>query len=164
MKKRAVINIFVLIFLTMLLVSSSSYAIYARFTEIDGNIASAKWSVSLNQDNVENYLSIVPNGATDTYTVNVTSNSEVDVVYSIVISNLPSGVSVRLDDTTYEQSENQIIIPNAGTILYTDSEKTKSHDLIFQALSGAEIVSDKDVHDWHSSSTSWNPIGHSSKQ
>ncbi len=147
MKKRVAINIIVLVFITMLLVSSSSYAIYTGSAEVTGNVVSAEWNVSLNQANVENYLSVIPNGRTDTYTLNIVSNSGVDVIYSIVISNLPTGISVKLDDNENftEQSNNSIIFSDAGTILYSGLESTKTHTLTFKAASGTQVVNEEQI-------------------
>lgn len=147
MKKRVAINIIVLVFITMLLVSSSSYAIYTGSAEVTGNVVSAEWNVSLNQANVENYLSVIPNGRTDTYTLNIVSNSGVDVIYSIVISNLPTGISVKLDDAENftEQSNNSIVFPDAGTILYSGLESTKTHTLTFKAASETQVVNEEQI-------------------
>ncbi len=147
MKKRAIINIIVLVFITMLLISSSSYAIYTGSTGITGNVISAEWNVSLNQENVENYLSVIPGGRTDTYTLNIVSNSGVDVIYSIVISNLPTGISVKLDDAENftEQTNNNIIFSDAGSILYSGLESTKTHTLTFKAESGTQVVNEQQI-------------------
>ena len=98
MKKKVIINTLLFIFLALLFVTSYSYAIYNGYTQVNGNIASADWNVTLNQTGVNNYLSVMANGGTATYDLNIVSNSTVDVVYSIVLSNVPEGVSVKLDN------------------------------------------------------------------
>ena len=145
-KKKMILDILSMTFVLTLFLGSSTYAIYRGFISIGGTLASSDWSVSLNQQGVENHLLIVQGGATDTYTLNVTSESEVDVVYSIVISNLPSGVSISLDGgEAIPQSNNQVIISNAGTILYQDQERTKTHELTFIAAAGATLVTNQQV-------------------
>ncbi len=148
MKRRVTINVILFIVLTIFLVSSYSYAIYTGNGEISGNIISADWNVTLNQTGIDNHLSVLANEGTTTYDLRIVSNSSVDVVYSIVISNLPTGVSVKLDNNAnyIEQSaSHEIIIPNAGTINYTGSRVTKTHTLTFKAATGATIVEDQQI-------------------
>lgn len=148
MKKRATINIILFIFLTMFLVSSYSYAIYNGNGHLSGNVASAEWNVTLNQTGIDNHLNVVANGGTTTYNLRIVSNSSVDVVYSIVLSNLPAGVSVKLDDAanfTEQSISNEIVFPNAGTIIYNGQPRTNTHTLTFKAETGALPVEDQQI-------------------
>ncbi len=148
MKKKLIINTILFVFVLTLFLHSSSYAIYRGLLNIGGTLASSEWSVSLNQENVDDHLEITRGGDEDTYTLTIVSNSEVDIVYSIVISNVPSGVSVSLDeeDDYYEQSNNQIIIPDAGSIIYTGSgNNIKTHTLTFKASSDATVISNQEL-------------------
>ena len=148
MKRKVTVNIMLFIFLTLLLVTSYSYAIYNGYTTITGNVASAEWNVTLNQTGVENYLSVVANGGTATYDLNIVSNSSVDVVYSIILSNIPAGVSVKLDDAqnfTEQSVDHEVIFSNAGSIIYTGSQITKTHTLTFKADNGAQAVSNQQI-------------------
>ena len=145
-KKKMILDLLSMVFVMTLFLGSSTYAIYRGFISIGGTLASSEWHVYLNQQNVEDHLSIVQGGATDTYTLRIVSESEVDVVYSIIISNLPAGVSVSLDnDTPIPQSNNQVIISNAGTILYQNSEHTKIHHLTFVAAADATLATSQQV-------------------
>ncbi len=145
-KKKMILDLLSMVFVMTLFLGSSTYAIYRGFISIGGTLASSDWHVYLDQENVEDHLSIVPDGTTDTYTLNIVSESEVDVVYSIIISNLPAGVSVSLDNNTpVQQVNNQVIISNAGTILYQNSENTRTHQLTFIAASGATLATNQQV-------------------
>ena len=125
-----------------------SYAIYRSYSTGGGNIATASWNVSLNQNNVNNNLTIIPgeNGTTASYTINITSNSEVDVIYSIVIENLPSGVSISLDDGSFvTANNNKVVFTDVGTILYSDANKNKSHVITIKANSNTQYVNNQEI-------------------
>ena len=80
------------------------------------------------------------------YTIDVTSQSQVDMIYSIVIDGLPNGVSVALDNGEFIQEvNNKVTFSNVGTIAYSDENKTKSHTLTFKATSSSNIVNEKEV-------------------
>ena len=92
-------------------------------------------------------MEVIPELSTDVYNLTVTSTSEVDVVYTIIISNLPTGVEVALDNGTYQPSSNGTVrISNAQTVInYNDAVKTKNHTLTFRATSSAQVVSDQEI-------------------
>ena len=123
-----------------------SYALYKNSTYGNSQLASAVWSVSLNQTDVENELTIIPEIKTDSYTLNVSSLSEVDITYDIVISDLPPGVSVALNDgTPLLASNGTVTFTNADTILYNANNKTSSKTLTFSAENNATTVSNQTV-------------------
>ena len=147
MKKIMPIPIIISI-LVILFIIPMSYAIYRSYSTVGGNIATASWNVSLNQNNVNNNLTIIPgeNGTTASYTINITSNSEVDVIYSIVIENLPSGVSISLDDGSFvTANNNKVVFTDVGTILYSDANKNKSHVITIKANSNTQYVNNQEI-------------------
>ena len=147
MKKIMPIPIIISI-LVILFIIPMSYAIYRSYSTGGGNIATASWNVSLNQNNVNNNLTIIPgeNGTTASYTINITSNSEVDVIYSIVIENLPSGVSISLDDGSFvTANNNKVVFTDVGTILYSDANKIKSHVITIKANSNTQYVNNQEI-------------------
>ena len=147
MKKIMPIPIIISI-LVILFIIPMSYAIYRSYSTGGGNIATASWNVSLNQNNVNNNLTIIPgeNGTTASYTINITSNSEVDVIYSIVIENLPSGVSISLDDGSFvAANNNKVVFTDVGTILYSDANKNKSHVITIKANSNTQYVNNQEI-------------------
>ena len=138
-----IISILVILFLIPM-----SYAIYRSYSTVGVTIAAASWNVSLNQNNVNNNLTIIPgeNGTTASYTINITSNSEVDVIYSIVIENLPSGVSISLDDGSFvAANNNKVVFTDVGTILYSDANKNKSHVITIKANSNTQYVNNQQI-------------------
>ena len=147
MKKIMPIPIIISI-LVILFIIPMSYAIYRSYSTGGVTIATASWNVSLNQNNVNNNLTIIPgeNGTTASYTINITSNSEVDVIYSIVIENLPSGVSISLDDGSFvAANNNKVVFTDVGTILYSDANKNKSHVITIKANSNTQYVNNQEI-------------------
>ena len=143
---KKIIIIAIIAVLSMFLIPAS-FAIYKKGTIGNSAISLARWSVTLDQDGVEDELTIIPGFTTATYTLNVESLSEVDLKYDIVFSNLPSGIEVSIDDgnTFIQESSGTITIPNAGTILYDSNGKTDTKTIIIRGISNAEVVNDKIV-------------------
>jgi len=151
MKKIMPIPIIISILVTLFIIPMS-YAIYRSYSTGGVTSAAASWNVSLNQNNVNNNLTIIPgeNGTTASYTINITSNSEVDVIYSIVIENLPSGVSISLDDGSFvaannNNNNNKVVFTDVGTILYSDANKNKSHVITIKANSNTQYVNNQEI-------------------
>lgn len=147
MMNKKISNI-IIIMIAIFLIIPSSYAIYKNIASSSKVIVTAEWDVDLNQNNINNYLSIVPepNGTTASYALNITSQSEVDVIYSIVIRDLSDGVSVSLDNGQFIQEVNGIVtFADVSSILYSDAVKTKSHIVTFKADSTAQYVDDHEV-------------------
>ncbi len=151
MRKKKVLKILSIMVLTSLFLIPVVFAIYRSSILGDGSLSTANWQVSINQTNENGNLSIVPGtnqseGTTASYAVNITSNSEVDAVYSIVIDNLPTGVGVSLDGGSFVQEvNNTVVFSSVGTILYNDSNKTRRHVLTFKAASGASVVNNQSI-------------------
>ena len=149
MRKKIIFAVVMIICLLSILILPSSFSLLRESAVVDGTVPLAEWNVSLEQTGVNNSLSIVPNGTTANYMLNVKSLSEVDVTYAIMISNLPSGVEVEIDDdgvSRPQDSNNTITIQNAGTVLYGGTGTTKTHKLTFKAVTGATVVNNQLVH------------------
>ena len=143
-KKNIVFAIIVVLFFMI----PTTYAIFKDKLSGNGSLTLATWNVELNQSNINDHLSIIssPNETVASYTVNINSISEVSIIYSIVVDNLPSGVSVSLDGVNYESGYNhKVIFSNIGTIPYDDATKTRQHTLYFKAASNATYVTDSEV-------------------
>ena len=143
-KLRLVISIAIVAFIIIPL----SFAIYKKSSGSNGEITLATWSVSMTDSGGDNHLSVTPdpNGVTADYVINVTSQSQVDIVYSVVVDNLPSGVSVAIDGGSFETAvNNKVTFSNYGSILYTAANKTNTHTITFKAASNATLVSNQEV-------------------
>ena len=138
----------ILICLMVLIVIPSSYAIFKKAQSGTTQADLATWTVTLSEPEESNYLSILPdpNGTEASYDINITSQAEVDIVYTIVVENLPSGVSVALDNNTFVSAENnRVIFSDVFVIAHDANVKTKTHTLTFKAASGASYVTDHEV-------------------
>ena len=149
MKKKIALNtpIMIIAILSFLaLVLPVTLAVYKYTVNSHGDIELAEWDVSLNQTGIENSLSIVPASTTASYTVNIRSFSQVDMSYSIVVQNLPTGVSVALDNGTPVQETNHVVtFQSVGVILHDSNTKQRSHTLTFSAASNATLVNNQTV-------------------
>ena len=126
---------------------SPTYSLLRNNSTKNMQLKLADWDVSLVQNGVDDSLTVIPGTSTATYNLNIRSLSEVDVKYTIVISNLPVGVEVSIDNgTTFEpQVNNAITFANAGTIPYSASGNQVTKTLIFRATSGATLVNNQAV-------------------
>ncbi|MBR3161884.1 MAG: hypothetical protein IKF19_04055 [Bacilli bacterium] len=148
MRKRRVLRILSIVLLVSLFLVPIAFAIYRYGIAGDSSLSTAGWQVSINQQNENDHLSVISgqSGSTASYAVNITSNSEVDAVYSIVVNGIPTGVSVVLDgETVGNVVNNKAIFSDVGTILYNDSNKTKRHTLTFSAANNATIANNQSI-------------------
>ena len=146
LKRTKIIICSIVILIIMLFVVPKTLSLFKSNTQISGDLNLAEWNVSLVETGANTSLTVVPGTSNATYAVSVRSLSEVDVEYDIIITNLPAGVEVSLDNGSFQtQANNTITFANAGTILYSDSLKTKSHTLTFRAASGTAAVNNQTV-------------------
>ena len=148
MKRKWIICTVLIISLLLVFFVSSSFAIFKKSVPTNNRLTLASWNVHLNQTGVNNSL-VVANGLQEaSYLLHVYNESQFDVRYSIVISNIPSGVEVAIDDPTdyhAPQSNNTYSAADVGKILYTDSDHENTHTIYFRATSGASFVNNQTV-------------------
>ncbi len=145
MKKKIIITLSLSVLILSLFYAFKTFGLFRNSAGSTGTLETARWSVTRSHSTSSDSLEVIPGIADDTYTLTVESMSEVDVTYTIIISNLPAGVEVILDNHTYTPSNNTVRIPNAGTINYNDQEKIQTRVLTFRAVSGAQTVSDQEI-------------------
>ena len=137
MKKKILVIVVLLVFISII---SYTLAIYRGRNSGTATIRGANWSVSTSGNNSLNLTA----GSTANYTLTVTNDSEVDVLYSIELSNLPSGVSVKLDNGSFvQESNNKVTFSNVGTLLYGASPR--NHTLTFSTEIDASTVSNRTI-------------------
>ncbi len=129
--------LFIRIPFTFGIIKSSSY--------IPSSVNTADWNVSVSSNSSNTMQLTANNSGTASYQVVVTSSSEVDTNYSIIVRNLPSGVQVKLDNGDFEPYSSTVTFSNIGTILYGANPNTATHTLTFKANNGATIVSNQQV-------------------
>jgi hypothetical protein len=147
MKKKLLNPTFIIISILIVFGSLQTFALLRRANSGAGSIKTSSWSVTRSQSQNGDSIDLVAGGATDNYILTVQSSSEVDVIYSIIISNLPSGVEVDLDNSgNYRSPVNgTITIRPAGTINYNDQVKTKNHTLTFRAGSETNPITNREI-------------------
>lgn len=138
------VGIIVLIFLLLVIAIPSSLGIFKNSANIPSSVTTARWNVSVSS-NSSSSMQLIPNSGTSSYNITVTSDSEVDTDYSIIVSNIPSGVQVELDSGGFEPYSSTVTFPNVGTILYGAQPNSVTHTLTFKANTGATIVSNQSV-------------------
>ena len=140
------VKLIALICLLILFCIPPTLGLFKRMIGATGLINAASWNVALNQTGVDNTLQVIPDTLNASYTLNVTSTSEVDVQYTIVVRNIPSGVLVKLDNGSFQTpSNNTVTFNNAGNIYYSDVSKEKTHVLTFKANTGTTAVNNQTV-------------------
>ena len=146
MSKDNKVRIMIIVFVLSFFIIPSTISMLKSSARATTELSLARWNVSLNQTGANDSLTIVREGLNDSYTLSLTSTAEVDIKYDIIIKNLPTGVEVSVDNGSFVQQVNNVVtLTNVGTVLYTDSNKTKTHTLHFRAVSGATIVRDQTV-------------------
>ena len=142
MNKSKISILFMVIIFVLIVGIPFSKAIYKNTTTATKPLSISVWDVELNQTGISNNILLVTGGDTKTYAVRVVSNSEVDTEYSIVVSNIPTGVQVALDEGSFVTPTNgSYTFTDAGEILYSSQTKENTHLLKFKALSSAQIGS-----------------------
>lgn len=140
------VKLIALVCLLILFCVPSTLSLIKRIIGSSGMINTATWSVALNQTGVNNSLQVMYDNLNANYTLNVTSTSDVDVQYTIVVRNIPSGVEVKLDNGSFQTPSNNVVtFNNAGSIYYSDVSKEKTHVLTFKANNGATVVNNQTV-------------------
>ena len=127
-----------LILLAIILSNSYLLARYSSSINRSSSKGVAKFDVSLDtSDNISDSLSLVSGVTTANYTLKVINSSEVSSGYSIVLSNVPAGLEVMLDNSgTYSTpTNNQIVFSgnNCTNCSFTinDIGSTHTHILTF---------------------------------
>ena len=129
-----------IVFLSMyalFFVSCFTLITLAKYTSLlnrNGNVSVAKWDVSIAGENNKTLPTMtIGNSSTyQDYTLTVTSLSEVGITYSAVITGVPTGVQIQVDDNTiYTPTNNTITINNLGSFSANASNTTHTHKLSF---------------------------------
>ncbi len=125
--------------LILTIFSSYFLAKYVSSFSDNDNVSIAKWSVDYTSD--INTLNLVSGNNTGNYILNVTSTSAVSVNYSVVVSNMPGGMEVKVDDGEYETigASGSITFDNVGSFSANDTNSTHTHTIVFNAPLDSEM-------------------------
>lgn len=131
------------LFASVIYITYSSYAKYKSESDIFGEPIAASWDVSINSNT--NSLSAIAGNGTVSYTLNVYNNSEVEVGYNIVISNIPNDIQVKLDNGNYVTPvSNTVTFSNVGTLDY-DQNTSNSHIITFQTTLSTNVITNNSI-------------------
>lgn len=136
----------ILVYLLSVFSIPSSLGLYKNTSTSSETINTADWQVALNQTGISDAVAVTAGGNGTTWTLRVSSNSEVDTIYTIIVRNVPNDVQVKLGDGPFKNPDNNVVtFPDAGTILYTDNPKQKEHIITFKASNSAALVNNQPV-------------------
>ncbi len=140
------IELIILVYLLAVFCIPSTLGIYKDGIGANSAVTAATWDVDFTPGN-NNSVQLVANSSTiSSYTFSVTNDSQVDVTYSIIVSNLPNGVQVKLDNGGFENpSGGTYRFDDIGVIAYDASPNEATHTLYFKAATNATIVNNQPV-------------------
>ena len=106
--KKEIIKVRLFLFILMYLIfltayfSLNTFSKYVGVVDGGGEVQVAKWEVSSTSES-NSMMNIVAGNTENTYEIKVTSTSDVGCTYSIVLSNIPSGLKIKLNDGSFEE-------------------------------------------------------------
>ena len=127
-----------------------TFSKYAGTIEKQENVDIAKWNVSVDSDS-NSSLDVVSGNLQDnleeqSYILTVASTSDVASNYSIVITNVPDNIQVKVDNgDIISEENNEILIENVGSFNANDTNSTHSHTLTFIAPTGTHEISEQEI-------------------
>ena len=133
-KKRRRLKKKPIICLILILVLFSNTFMLSKYVSAINGVASTdvgKFDVSIiTSDNASDTLSMLSGTTEATYIVKVTSNSEVATSYEIILSNVPDGLQVSLDNGLYQTPVNSTITfagNNCSNCIFSSNSLTTEH-------------------------------------
>ena len=154
MARKARINRWPLVVLALLLlggviVAGVGFAKMVDTTDNNSGMDVAKWDVSAagSTESLEQDLELIANDGAKFYDFTVTNSSEVATNYSITISDIPTGVSVALDNNDFinPDSEGKVVFDNISEAIGAGS--SKPHTLkVLADLSAEADTNDITIH------------------
>ena len=150
LKKKYIVFLCLYALSFILYYSSTSLARYASQVTKTGSVGVAKWDVTLNGESSET-LETITIGDDDTYqefNLTVTSASEVGITYSAVLTNVPEGLYIIVDDDEYNPYNPQngtITINNLGSFDASENGQSRTHKLKFIVPIGSDAFSNREI-------------------
>ena len=133
-KERIILFIFVYLIFASLYFSVNTLAKYTGTVSGTGETQVAKWEVSATP-NSNSPMNIIAGNDTASYEITVTSTSEVGCSYSISLSNVPTGVMVKLDDKAPVTvgADKKVTFTNCGEFSANTQGQQRIHTLELKA-------------------------------
>lgn len=109
--------------------TAETFSKFLSIINVSGSLEVAVWDVALANPDAED-VSLIAGNTTQDFLLTVTSTSEIASNYSIVITNVPAGVSVKIDNgSEFTPENNVIIIPNVGSFEANDANSQHQHTI-----------------------------------
>lgn len=141
------ISLLVVLCVLSFIVLPTSYSRYIEQEYGQTQSSLAKWNISVVPDTDSEMNLLAHNDTSETYLFQITSISEVASDYSISLLNVPSGISVIVDNngtSLRADANNKIIINNLGGFDLNGQGTTKEHTLEFVTDENTTVVDDGD--------------------
>lgn len=144
----------VVLFLIYALFITSYFSLqtFSKYISITNNRTGtkdvAKWDVELDTSSSTGVINLVSgNESTDQdYILSITSESEVAVDCSLLVTNLPTGIQISVDgQTTYTEDNHRIYIGNFCSFNANNINRTKSFVLTFIAPLETGVISNRQI-------------------
>lgn len=127
----------------MLLMIFSSYVLAKYISSVSGSSSAsvAKWAVNWAATS-SSIVDLISGNSDGSYSFNVTSNSEVAASYSIIVSSMPSGMEIKLDNGSFQTAGvgGTVTFNNVGSFTASDVNYTHSHTLTFNSPLAANLT------------------------
>ena len=137
-KERIILFIFVYLIFASLYFSVNTLAKYTGTVSGTGETQVAKWEVSATP-NSNSPMNIIAGNENASYKITVTSTSEVGCDYSISLSNVPTGVMVKLDD------EDPVTVGNDKKVTFTNCGEFSANTQGQQRIHTLELKAGIDI-------------------
>jgi len=136
------VKLAVILFLLAIFLVRSSFSLFRDSYAGKTSMASATWDVTLEQNGVNDDLTVISGISNANYTLNVKSLSDVDVKYDVILSNLPSGIEASIDGTNFTLASNGIVaFTNVGVIPYNATNNgVDTKTITLRGTNGATAV------------------------
>ena len=132
------------------LLTAITIGYYAKYiSNVHNNAASraAKWTVDcITTDNASDTLNLIAGDNTKNYVLKITSTSEVALNYSVIMSNIPSGIEAKIDNGTYQAPVNgTITYTNVGNFSANNLNVEHTHTITFRATLNPSIPATNNI-------------------
>lgn len=132
-------SIYIILFIVQLSILKLNGITFSRYNSQNNKNTSmdiAKWDVSLNTISSSDTLNILAGDEVpQTYTLKIKSESEVSTKYTIILSNLPNGIEVSIDNEGYQTPQNNVItFDDVGIFNINETNTEHEHILKFKSL------------------------------
>ena len=146
-------KLFVMFLIYLLLVSSYfSLHTFSKYVSVTndktGTKGIARWNIELDTSSSSNVLNLVSGNDTNeqTYLLTITSTSEVKASCSLEITNIPTGVQVKLDNEQPVTEVNNVVnIYDFCTFNANDQNNSRSYILKFIAPLNVNPISNQSI-------------------